>query len=142
MTVLIVGLSVVGLVIATSFTAAFYRPESPLARLVPPAWCGLDPSQPGCGTVVQTPGARVFGVPNSLLGIGYYASTTIVALAGFPVGLRTWLLAVAWGTVALGVYLGYRLLRVERMRCPLCWTAHALNTILAITMSVAFRSPP
>ena len=146
---LVVGLAVAGLVIAGSFTAAFYRPGSALARLAPPEWCGvragdaqLDPAKPGCETVIQTPGARVFGLPNSLLGLIYYVAIIGVALTGFPPALRTWSIGAAWLTVALGIYLGYRLLRVERMSCPLCWTAHAINTLLATVLTVAYRNPP
>lgn len=141
MTWLVAGLAGAGLVIAASFTAAFYRPGSPLARLAPPEFCGFDPQKPGCGTVILTPGARVFGVPNSLLGLIYYLVVLVVALSGFPESAWPVLLVAAWSTVAFGAYLGYRLLRVERMSCPLCWTAHALNTLLAIVLSVAARSP-
>ncbi len=139
---LVVGLAVIGLVIATSFTAAFYWPASPLLRLVPPEWCGLDPNNPGCGTVVQTPGARIFGVPNSLLGILFYLATLTLAATGFPRAAVPWHVAAAWFTVGFGVYLGYRLLRVERMSCPLCWTSHALNTVLAIVLTVVARNRP
>ena len=141
MTWLLAGLAGAGLVIAASFTAAFYRPDSTLARLAPPELCGLDPDKPGCGTVILTPGARVFGLPNALLGVTYYLVVLGVTLLGFPGPVWPWLLVAAWFTVAFGAYLGYRLLRVERMSCPLCWTAHALNTVLAIALSVAARSP-
>ncbi|MGQ0733143.1 MAG: vitamin K epoxide reductase family protein [Acidobacteriota bacterium] len=150
---LLVGLlAAFGLVIATSFTLATYRPASVWARLVPPAWCGIVPAPPagarrdplsadGCASVIQTPGARVFGVPNSLIGMGYYGATLALAVLGLPTALRLWHLAAAWSAVALGVYLGYRLLRVERMSCPLCWTSHAVNTVLAIVLTAASRSP-
>ena len=152
----VVGLALAGLVLAVSFTAAFYRPGSVLARLLPPEVCDLkaEPARfgtgsdrgmeadPSCGTVVRTPGARIFGVPNSLLGLIYYGAAIGIALMGFPPALAAGLLAASWFTVAVGVYLGYRLLRVERMSCPLCWTAHALNTLLAIVLTASYSRLP
>ena len=148
---LVVGLAVTGLVIAAAFTAAFYWPESPLARLLPRELCGF-PSQEtggragdsdgeagsqGCGSVIHTPGARIFGVPNSVLGVLYYLVILWPALVGFPRAYWSWLIPAAWFTVAVGVYLGYRLLRVERLSCRLCWTVHAINLLLAIVLTAS-----
>jgi hypothetical protein len=153
---LVVGLALAGLVIAVTFAAAFYRPGSAVARLLPPELCGLAPGgagaesgsgrrdlvNPGCETVIHTPGARVFGIPNSVLGAIYYLAAMTTALLDFPPALATGLLAAAWLAVALGVYLGYRLLRVERMSCRLCWTAHALNAVLAIVLTASYYRLP
>src|SRR5712691_6467817 len=66
----IVVLSLVGLANALYFTFAYYG-RIKKARWVPEILCAREGSS--CVTVVQTPYARVFGVPNSLLGIIYYA---------------------------------------------------------------------
>ena len=132
---LVGALAAAGLVLSTSFTAAFYRPSSRLARLVPVEWCGLGEGAGGCASVVQTPGARVFGPPNSLLGMVFYIALLVFAGFGLPPILMPWYVAAAWVTVAFGAYLGYRLLYVERMKCTVCWTVHAINTVLAILLT-------
>src|SRR5579859_8000433 len=66
---LIVVLSLVGLANALYFTFAYYG-RIKKARWVPEILCAREGSS--CVTVVQTPYARVFGVPNSVLGIFYY----------------------------------------------------------------------
>jgi uncharacterized membrane protein len=132
---LVGALAAAGLVLATSFTAAFYRPSSPLARLVPVEWCGLGDGAGGCASVVRTPGARVFGPPNSLLGMVFYLAILGFAALGLPADLLPWFTVAAWATVAFGAYLGYRLLYVERMACTVCWTVHAINTVLALVLT-------
>ena len=67
----IVVLSLVGLANAIYFTLAYYR-RVKKARWVPEVLCAREDSS--CVAVLQTPYARLFGVPNSLLGIVYYLS--------------------------------------------------------------------
>ena len=134
---LVGALAAVGFVLAASFTAAFYRPSSGLARLVPVEWCGLGDGERGCASVVHTPGARLFGPPNSLLGMVFYTALLVFAGLGLPAVLRPWYLAATWATVAVSAYLGYRLLYVERMRCPVCWTVHTINAVLALVLTAA-----
>src|SRR5579859_8205103 len=66
---LIVVLSSAGLANSLYFTFAYYG-RIKKARWVPEILCAREGSS--CVTVVQTSYARVFGVPNSLLGIVYY----------------------------------------------------------------------
>src|SRR5260370_39615843 len=80
---LIVILSVAGLANALYFTFAYYG-RIKKARWVPEILCAREGSS--CVTVVQTPYARVFGVPNSLLGIVYYIVLIAWALNGGMVG--------------------------------------------------------
>jgi hypothetical protein len=42
---------------------------------------------------------------------------------------------VAWGTVALGVFLTTSLLFITRVPCVLCFTSHALNLMLAVLLT-------
>ena len=72
--VLVFVLSLVGLVDALYFTFAYYG-RIQKARWVPEILCAREGSN--CVTVVQTPYARVFGVPNSLVGILYYATVML-----------------------------------------------------------------
>ncbi|MBI4165958.1 MAG: hypothetical protein HY508_09525 [Acidobacteria bacterium] len=144
---LIVVLSLAGLVLSSYFTLAYYG-RIRKARWVPEILCAREGSS--CVTVVQTPYARVFGVPNSILGILYY-----FALIAWTLRPDAWLavndwttpraraawwlfLSVSASTVALGFYLVYALRRILHIDCPLCYTAHAIN--LAILVLLCFLS--
>ncbi len=137
----IIVLSLAGLVDALYLTFAYYG-RIKKARWVPEILCAREGSN--CVTVVQTPYARVFGVPNSLLGIVYY----LLLIAWASVGDRriaaalpgafltpvTLLLAASGLTVALGFYLIYSLRRRLHIHCPLCYTAHAINAALFVLL--------
>ena len=142
----IVLLSLVGLADSLYFTFAYYG-RIRKARWVPETFCAREGSS--CVTVVRTPYARVFGIPNSLLGILYYVA--LLAWIGFAprhlnisghifrsfetVGL--WLLGASLLTVLLGFYLVYALRRVLGVHCPLCYAAHAINVALFVLLILA-----
>ena len=139
----IVLLSFAGLADSLYFTFAYYG-RIRKARWVPEIFCARESSS--CVTVVRTPYARVFGIPNSLLGTLYYA--VLLVWIGFvprhmniagqifrpfeTVGL--WLLGASLLTVILGFYLVYALRRVLGVNCPLCYTAHAINVALFVLL--------
>lgn len=147
--ILIVFLSVVGLANALYFTFAYYG-RIKKARWVPELFCAREGSS--CVTVVQTPYARVFGVPNSLLGIIYYLAVIAGAVThwsygtqwGFhftyvvfsPVTLIKWASAV---TIVLGFYLIYALRRKLHTHCPMCYLGHAINATIFIMLLVTIR---
>jgi uncharacterized membrane protein len=148
--ILIVLLSLVGLANALYFTFAYYG-RIKKARWVPELFCAREGSS--CVTVVQTPYARVFGVPNSLLGIIYYVAMISGAVAGWsfgisliihftyfvlPFGLVLLFLASAV-TVVLGFYLIYALRRKLHTHCPMCYLGHAINATLFILLIVVIR---
>ena len=147
---LIVALSLAGLANAFYFTFAYYG-RIKKARWVPENLCARDGSS--CVTVVTTPYARVFGVPNSLLGIIYYLLLIAGALGNWSFGtypyvhftyfVISWvqlLILVSAGTTVLGFYLIYALRRKLQVDCPLCYTAHAINAALFVLLCiVAFR---
>ena len=138
----IIVLALAGLVNALYFTFAYYgRVKN--SRWVPEILCAREGSS--CVTVVQTPYARVFGVPNSLLGILYYTGliiwvalraqiATTVPAAAAP--LRGLLIAASGLTVALGFYLIFALRRRLHVDCPLCYAAHAMNAVLLVLLIV------
>lgn len=135
---LIIVLSLVGLWDAFYFTFAYYG-RVKKARWVPAILCARDGSN--CVTVVQTPYARVFGVPNSLLGILYYSALILWSLApsrapGWFLGL---LVAASVVSVLLGFYLIYSLIARLHTHCPLCYTAHAINATLLILLILEIR---
>jgi len=138
----IVVLALAGLVNALYFTFAYFgRVKN--SRWVPEIICAREGSS--CVTVIQTPYARVFGVPNSLLGVLYYVAlivwvalrdpiATTVRAAAIP--LRGLLIAASGLTVALGFYLIFALRRRLHVNCPLCYTAHAINAALLVLLIV------
>jgi uncharacterized membrane protein len=142
----IVVLALAGLVNALYFTFAYFgRVKN--SRWVPGIFCAREGSS--CVTVVQTPYARVFGVPNSLLGIVYYLALLVWTLGGeericnaclFLCPLVPWLYpllkAASVVTVLLGFYLVYALRRRLHVDCPLCYTAHAINAALLVLLIV------
>lgn len=129
MTVAVTGLAAAGLLISSYFTAVAYRWMRPDARWIPP-FCRLGEAT--CASIVFTPAARVFGVPNSLLGQIYYATL----LVGVPSGalddprMRMAWLAAALVTVGLGAYLTWSLLFVIRVACALCFASHVINAAI------------
>jgi len=88
-------------------------------------------------SVVQTPRARVVGgVPNSLIGIGYYffLATASFALADPAVYIAA--LIASSLAAAMSLYLAYSLLFVTKMPCVNCWTGHIVNWALLIVLIV------
>ena len=146
---LIFVLSLAGLADALYFTFAYYGRVRKL-KWVPDVLCAREGSS--CVTVVKTPYARVFGVPNSLLGVFYYVFLIYWAELGTPVGFEAeiggeyrifrigWLLITAGAvTVLLGFYLVYALRRKLGVDCPLCYAAHAINLVLLVLLILNFR---
>lgn len=125
-------LSLVGLINATYFTLAFYG-WIEASRLVPRPLCRTDES--GCLNVIRTPYARIFGLPNSVFGMGFYLSV----MAGLPFmsahsALRMALLAAGGLVFLVGIYLIYALRVRLRASCPLCYVAHGVNTAILVLM--------
>ena len=136
MDALIAALSVVGLYISLYFTLVYYR-VLPAENSFVPAFCSLK--EQTCQSVLNTRFARVFGVPNSLLGIIYYVVILILLFSRLlfvPLFLST-LVVAAWFTVALGIYLAYSLFFIIKTPCPLCLASHAINLALALLFTKA-----
>jgi uncharacterized membrane protein len=144
---LICVLSLAGLLDSLYFTFAYYG-RIKQTKWIPEILCAREGSS--CVTVVQTPYARVFGLPNSLLGVAYYLLLIVGALGNWsfgidqtlqwahhriPLGLGVFVLLSA-GTVVLGSYLVYALRRKLHVDCPLCYTAHAINVAIFILLSI------
>jgi uncharacterized membrane protein len=81
-------------------------------------------------SVVKSPRAHLFGIPNSLLGTLYYPA--VAAAVWFVQGPVAAILLLVAALLAAGtsVVLGYSLLVVTRRECPYCWTSHAVNWAL------------
>jgi uncharacterized membrane protein len=141
--VFIVLLSLGGLADALYFTLAYYG-RIRKARWVPGIFCAREDSS--CVTVARTPYARVFGVPNSLLGVFYYVLLAVwigfvprhVSILGHVLRpfetLGLFLLGASISSVVLGFFLIHALRRVLHTHCPLCYAAHAINIILFVLL--------
>jgi len=145
---LIIALALAGLFISLYFTFAYYG-RIKKSRWIPEILCAREGSS--CVTVVQTPYARVFGVPNSLLGFVYY----FVVMGWFllvphveiynrgvilPLVTFTWVLtALSVVPLGLGCYLVYALRWILHIDCPLCYTAHAINVALLVLLLLLVR---
>lgn len=127
-------LAVVGLSISTYFTAVAYRWVQPDAAWIP-SLCRLG--ERTCASIIHTPRARVFGVPNSVLGQLWYL-TLLGSVAAGQLAEPIWwwglLVAAAAATVALGAFLTWSLLFVTRVPCRLCFTSHALNLVIFVLL--------
>ena len=134
MNLIVLLLSVLGLWISVYFTGVSYRWFSPNVKWIPRV-CQLK--EKSCQLVIETPRAKLFGIPNSVFGIGLYFYLIVFFLAvgaGFKPAPTIWGIAlVATGFAVLrSVYLAYSLIFVTRVPCPLCFTSHIINTILFI----------
>ncbi|HEY3130889.1 MAG TPA: vitamin K epoxide reductase family protein [Acidobacteriota bacterium] len=131
-------LAVIGFFISTYFTAIAYRWMDPEARYIP-KFCQMGKET--CASIVFTPRARVFGVPNSLLGQFYYLGLLLGLLSGYL--WQTPFVWIAIGaslvTVALGIYLTYSLLFLTRVPCKLCFTSHAINAVIFVLLVSRMR---
>ena len=125
----IIVIAIAGLLVSSYFTAVAYRWISPDERWIP-RFCRLRDRT--CAAIVFTPRARVFGLPNSVLGQVYYAALIV----GTPLNLldhggsHTLFLAASVLTVLLAIYLTYSLLFITRVPCTLCFASHAANVAI------------
>jgi uncharacterized membrane protein len=137
---LILVLSLAGLVNALYFTLAYFG-RVRKSRWVPEILCAREGSS--CVTVLQTPYARVFRVPNSLLGIVYYLAILFWLPWRGAVHFTeehiwvflVWTCALLLGgaiSVVLRIYLVHALRRKLHVDCPLCYAAHAINILLLV----------
>lgn len=90
-------------------------------------------------SVVKTPRAHLFGVPNSLLGTIYYPVLAAAVWLVRGTALEIALLLLVLGAAATSVVLAYSLLFVTRRECPYCWTSHVMNWVL-LGLCLAFYS--
>jgi uncharacterized membrane protein len=83
-------------------------------------------------SVVQTPRARLFAVPNAAVGAAYYL--LLIAAVWLGHGAPAAIAACLAASVAAGtsIYLAYSLLFVTKRACPYCWAGHVVNWLLAI----------
>jgi uncharacterized membrane protein len=117
---ILLGLAGVGLALSTYFTLAYYGWIE--ARSLPAAFCRRE--ERSCLTILQTPYARVFGPPNSVLGLFFYVLAGAVAVMTLTSGsppARLWPVTFAGAVLAvlLAPYLIWALLAQLKTWCRL-----------------------
>ncbi len=133
----ILAAALVGLVNAALFTALMYgwlEIESPLLTRV----CRVDAGD--CRKVIGSPRARLFGVPNSVLGVVWYLLAGFLAATALATGalpLRPALLVLSALTVAVGLYLIWSLRFRLRVDCWFCYAGHAANIVIFAALLAA-----
>lgn len=116
-------LSFLGLWISIYFTGVYYKWFAPSVFWVPPV-CRL--TEKSCLSVLQTPRAKIFGVPNSVFGILVYSYLLLFGGHFSPVIA----LSLLFFAFARSVYLAYSLIFVTKIPCALCFTTHVINLTL------------
>lgn len=120
-----------GLAIALYFSLVTFRVISGESPFIP-RFCRMGKAT--CGRLLHHPDARVFGLPNCLLGTAYYLALIAFLIWGgtgrFTVPVRV----AAWSAVALGVYLSYSLIVRLGVPCRLCLAAHFVNLLIAVSL--------
>ena len=135
---ILIGLSAaLSFLISSYFTAVAYRWITPDANWIP-SFCRMG--EQTCASIVFTPRARVFGIPNSLLGQVFYLALLTAVVGDFLFTkpfVYVYLLA-SLVTVLLGMYLSYSLLFITRVPCKLCFTSHGINLVIFILLVIGF----
>ncbi len=132
MNIILVFLSLVGLYISTYFTLVYYGKILPESRFIP-SFCSLD--EKTCQLVIFHPHARIFLLPNFVLGIVYYLLILLAIFSGNSSALSGIMLYVSWLTVIAAIFLSYSLFFVVRSICPLCLAAHGINILIACILT-------
>ena len=132
-TLLLLLMSSIGLYVSTFFTLVYYGWIQSDAKYVPQV-CRLD--EGGCQRLLHHRHARLFGIPNSFLGILYYVGIILVVTFYGDSVIISWVTYLSWMVVAIGVYLVYSLIFIVKTPCVLCFFSHALNTLIAIVLVV------
>ena len=128
-------LSLVGLINATYFTLAFYGWVE-ASSMIPGSLCRKY--EGGCLSVIRTPYGRIFGLPNSLLGMGFYLSLLAgIHFAADQAAIRMVLVALSGIVFLVGLYLIYALRVHLRARCPLCYLAHGINAAILVLLGIS-----
>ena len=87
-------------------------------------------------SVVAQPRARVGGIPNSVLGLLFYALMLPAAWLLAVPAIYVAALVASILAAAFSAYLAFSLLFITRMPCPMCWTGHIVNwSVLALLIA-------
>ena len=132
---ILITLASIGFFISSYFTSVSYRWIQPDVKWIP-SFCRMG--EKTCSSIIHTPRARIFKLPNSVFGQVFY----LVLLATFwgdfvlnPIVYYCLIFASSL-TVLLGLYLTYSLLFLTRVSCKLCFTSHAINFVIFVLLII------
>ncbi|MBI4393566.1 MAG: hypothetical protein HY556_07200 [Euryarchaeota archaeon] len=126
----LIVLASLGFLNALYFTLVTYRRIAPDSRIVP-KFCRMDGRT--CASVVDSRYARLFGLPNSVYGMGWYLLAGGAAVIGLVTGALPYCLemtAVSIVTVWVSVFLWWSLRYRLKVFCALCFFGQAVNVVL------------
>jgi len=129
-------LSLIGSLISVYFALVYYQ-RIPANYYLVPRICRMKEST--CQTVLSTRDARVFGIPNSALGVLYYGIVFLITFAGgweadgLVHRLFLWISILV---VLLSIYLSYALLFRIKIVCPLCFVSHGINVLIVLLLFI------
>ena len=127
-------LALAGFLISLYFTVVHRKPIPAIERYVPTV-CRIDPAT--CASLLATPEARLFGIPNFHLGLLFYTGLIgSVLLSNVWRQLHLMLFLGSLVTVLMGGYLTYVLLVRWKVRCTLCLASHAINLLMFLLLLV------
>ena len=121
---LLLSCALAGLIIASYFSLVYYRIIEADSKWIP-AFCRME--KQACMKILDTREAKVLGVPNSILGLLYYGAILLVPIDSIEILF----LVASIFSVGLGMYLVHALVYRLKMHCPLCYTAHGINLVIA-----------
>jgi len=121
---LLVSCAFAGLCISTYFSLVQYRIIQADNRWIP-SFCRMEKG--ACMRILDAPEAKVLGLPNSVFGILYYGAILFVPINMF----EAFFLIASIFSVGLGMYLVHALIVRLKTYCPLCYTAHGINLVIA-----------
>ncbi len=121
-------LGLIGFLISLYFTAVYYGYMKGSNALLPKNIC----SKSSCTSVLATPFARVFKIPNFVLGMMYYVLVMIFSFGG--VGWE--IILLSWFFVGFSLYLAYVLIVKLKTPCMLCYAAQTINIIIALMLTI------
>ena len=134
--------SLIGILATAGFTISAYfamsvRSSTNVLDRIVPEFCRIGPDR--CRTILGTRQAKLFGMPNYLLGIFFY-----VGLLGSAIldslwrQLHLFLFLGSILTLPTGLYLSYILVWRLKIPCFLCLTSHVINFIIFFIFLATF----
>jgi uncharacterized membrane protein len=98
--------------------------------LTGPEMCQMD--QGGCAVLFRSPRASLLGIPNASLAVLLYMSIGTGLVLGFP---PWWLFVMTIPAAAMSAFLGWSLIS-RGLQCRICWTGHAANAVLIVSLGI------
>jgi uncharacterized membrane protein len=130
----LIVLGTVGFLLSLYFTLVYYHLMRADSFSVP-EFCRMD--QRTCQSLMHTVDAKMFGLPNFLLGCMYYLVIVVTAIGVHIASddpILGILVVLSLGAVLTSLYLTYSLVWKLRVNCSLCFASHAINIVIFILL--------